>query len=122
MRNILQVLQDYPTTHQPLEIYVMGGSVTAGMYCTIHSLPKENRSISLDMGSTEECAWPSRLQVLLSEVLFQGDPRIRVTNLANGGYSSDVSAALLQYQLYRPDHPDIGPPHIVIWSHAANDA
>jgi hypothetical protein len=122
MRSILQILQDYPTTHKPLEIYVMGGSVTAGTYCTGHSLRSPNRSITLDMGSNEACAWPSRLQVLLTHGVFQEDSRIRVTNLANGGYSSDVSAVVLEYQLYRQDHPEIGPPHIIIWSHAANDA
>jgi hypothetical protein len=133
MRSILQVLHDYPATQQPLEIYVYGGSVTKGMHCVRHLMPMNDTSLYdegdvlhangiVDMGTNFDCAWPSRLQTLLNHGVFGGKPRVRVTNLANSGYSSDISAFMIDHKIHLQDHPDIGPPHIIIWSHAANDA
>jgi hypothetical protein len=33
MRHILKIIEDYPTTKEPLQVLVMGGSVTAGHGC-----------------------------------------------------------------------------------------
>jgi hypothetical protein len=133
MRSILQVLHDYLATQQPLEIYVYVGSITKGMHCVQHLMPMHDTSLydegdvinangTVDMGTNFDCAWPSRLQTLLNHGVFNGEPRVRVTNLANNGYSLDVSAFMMNHKLHLQDHPDIGPPHIIICSHAGNDA
>jgi hypothetical protein len=131
VRGILQILHDFPTTGRPLEIYVMGGSVTAGMDCAWQHAGIAPRETYL--GTDFACAWPSRLEWLLNAgVLRHYSPTtnnssattkkpVRVTNWANSGYSSDVSAFMLRHRLYTQGHSDVGPPHIIIWSHAPND-
>ena len=61
------------------------------------------------------CAWPSRLEALFNQVLFQGEEVVKVSNLAVGGANSEVGKTLLEYQLF-DDSIREQLPHIVIWA------
>lgn len=67
---------------------------------------------------TYTCAWAARLQNIWNQVLFEGEPRVRVTNIATGGTSSDIANIALKYQLLPEGLPM---PHIVLLAHSAND-
>lgn len=96
----------------PLHILVTGGSLTSGMACG------ENHVGITKPGWMNEyriCAWPSRLQALFNQVLFQGEEVVKVSNLAVGGANSEVGKTLLEYQLF-DDSIREQLPHIVIWA------
>jgi hypothetical protein len=105
--------------HQPpLHILVTGGSVTQGINC-------ETNPIGLPAGHwtrvASDCPWPVRLQNLFNQALFDGNEVVKVTNLGVGGSSSEIGRVALEYRLF-PEEVKDEMPHIVIWSHAANDA
>lgn len=95
-----------------LHILVTGGSLTSGMACgTNHvGLPQPGW-----MNEYRICAWPSRLEALFNQVLFQGKEVVKVSNLAVGGANSEVGKTLLEYQLFA-DNIREQLPHIVIWA------
>ena len=103
---------------EPLRIFVSGGSVTAGNNC-------ETNPVGLPAADwrriVSDCPWPIRLQQLFNKVLFEGNDVVRVTNLAAGGSSSEIGRVALEYHLFPKDVLN-EMPHIIIWSHAANDA
>lgn len=96
----------------PLHILVTGGSLTSGMSCGENhvGIPKPGW-----MNEYRICAWPSRLEALFNQVLFQGEEVVKVSNLAVGGANSEVGKTLLEYQLF-DDSIREQLPHIVIWA------
>jgi hypothetical protein len=100
----------------PLHILVTGGSLTAGMACGENPIGLTSRDWRVEY---RKCAWSTRLEHLFNHVLFQGKEVVKVSNLATGGANSEIGKTLLEYHLF-PDAFEL--PHIVIWSHAANDA
>jgi hypothetical protein len=117
MRRVIQILSDYPTTKEPLRILVSGGSVTAGHSCgaTPHGVPGG----SAGNNPWEPCSWPVRLEHLWNQILFGGEERIQITNMASGGINSDMAALVFKYHLFRKEQPL---PHIILLAHSANDA
>ncbi|KAL7516099.1 hypothetical protein ACHAWX_001155 [Stephanocyclus meneghinianus] len=101
-----------------LHILVTGGSVTAGNNC-------ETNPVGLPAADwrriVSDCPWPIRLQNLFNQVLFDGKSVVSVTNLAAGGSSTEIGKVALEYHLFPSDIKD-KMPHVVVWSHAANDA
>ncbi|KAL7526921.1 hypothetical protein ACHAWF_001971 [Thalassiosira exigua] len=102
----------------PLHIMVMGGSVTVGNGCGGNHVGIASPSWNANQ---LDCAWPSRLEYLFNEVLFQGKEVVKVSNLAGGGSSTEVGKVVLEYQLFT-DEMKRNLPHAVIWAHAPNDA
>jgi hypothetical protein len=118
MRHILKIIDDYPTTKEPLQILVMGGSVTAGHGCMENTIGVEDKRTPKGNSPFFPCAWPTRLELLLNEFLFGGEPVVKVTNLAVGGSSSEVGSMILEYGLF-PKNFTL--PHIVLSAFSAND-
>ena len=96
----------------PLHILVTGGSLTSGMACGGNhvGIPQPGW-----MNEYRICAWPSRLEALFNQVLFQGREVVKISNLAVGGANSEVGKTLLEYQLF-DDSIREQLPHIVIWA------
>jgi hypothetical protein len=117
MRKILQVIEDYPTTKEPLSILVMGGSVTAGVRCLVNTIEKEEKAWK--SGSEQRgCAWPKRFEVLFNKVFFGGQQVVKVTSLARGGANSKYGAFVVDSHRF-PKKMHL--PHIVISAYSAND-
>ena len=115
MKQVIQIIQSKlknPATAPPLEIAIMGGSVTRGHGCdqTLTSLNNEKHS----------CAWPFLLQQLLDRFLGQGV--VRIHNLAIEGTNSNMSIPLLEYGLFPEGSPllDHGP-DVIINAYASSD-
>ena len=102
---------------EPLHIFVSGGSVAAGHNCETNHIGIP----AADWRKAPDCPWPIRLQHLFNEVFFQGKEVVQVTNLAAGGSSSEIGTVVLEYHLFPKDVQN-ELPHIIVWSHAANDA
>jgi hypothetical protein len=119
MRRILQIIDDYPTTKEPLQILVMGGSVTAGNGCIQNTIGVTDKKAPRGNAAFISCAWPTRLEFLLNQLLFDGEPVVKVTNLAVPGSSSEVGSMILEYGLF-PKNFTL--PHIVLSAFSANDA
>lgn len=102
----------------PLHIMVMGGSVTVGMGCGENHV---GLNIPGWMNKQLTCAWPSRLEHLFNQVLFQGKEVIKVSNLATGGASTEVGKVVMEYRLFTEEMKK-SLPHVVIWAHAPNDS
>jgi hypothetical protein len=66
MRHILQIIDDYPTNKEPLQILVMGGSVTAG-----NGYIREDKTSPRGNRAFFSCAWPTRLKFLLNTFFFR---------------------------------------------------
>jgi hypothetical protein len=90
----------------PIQILVLGGSVTAGVNCNTGIKPY----------SFKNCSWPTRLSYLVNQ--FVGGDLIEVHNLASGGTNTDTGRAMLEFDLL-PD--EIRSPDIVINAYATND-
>lgn len=71
-----------PTKHPPLQILVVGGSVTRGHGC--------NESPVIDMHPSD-CAWPSRLETIVNALA--GMELVKVYNVAVGATNIDFSAS-----------------------------
>ena len=99
-----------------LRVLVLGGSVTAGMYCywpTIFGIPK------LTYFESPNCKWSILLEKLLNEILFDGQEGVEVQNMATGGQTSEYGSLLLEYELF-PDPERV--PDIIISAFAANES
>jgi hypothetical protein len=114
----LESKEKEPPHEPPLHVLVTGGSVTAGNNC-------ETNPIGLPAADwrkiVSDCPWPTRLENLFNQVLFDGKQVVKITNLAAGGSSSEIGKVVLEYRLF-PREVKKEMPHIVVWSHAANDA
>lgn len=102
---------------EPLNIVVVGGSVTYGRGSCVDPFKKQKLN-SLDIN----CNWPSRLQKLFDE--FLGVGTVRVTNLAVGGTSTSLSTTIIKYKLYPDDTRFLRKhgPDIIINAYSTNDA
>jgi hypothetical protein len=118
MRHILKIIEDYPTTKEPLQVLVMGGSVTAGHGCMDNTIGVKDERTPRGNSPFLSCAWPTRLESLLNSFFFDGEPVVKVTNLAVGGSSSEVGSMILEYGLF-PKNFTL--PHIVLSAFSAND-
>jgi hypothetical protein len=118
MRHILQIIDDYPSTKEPLQIRVMGGSVTAGHDCMHNTIGVKDKRTPKGHAPFFSCAWPTRLEFLLNTFFFGGEHVVKVTNLAVGGSSSEVGSMILEYGLF-PKNFTL--PHVVLSAFSAND-
>jgi hypothetical protein len=119
MRQILKIIEDYPTTKEPLQVLVMGGSVTAGHGGMANTIGVRDERRPRGSNPFLSCgAWPTRLESLLNSFFFDGEPVVKVTNLAVGGTSSDVGSMILEYGLF-PKNFTL--PHIVFSAFSTND-
>ena len=129
MQSVMRIIQNKlknPDTAPPLEVLVVGGSVTEGGGCeTIHrgslmkvgDLPRGKAPPVIRGG---ECAWPYRWQRLIDAMIGPGV--IRIHNLAVGGTNSFLAVPVLDYWLFPEGSPllDHGP-DVIINGYAAND-
>jgi len=108
--------EDYP----PLNIVVLGGSVTLGRGCDKARVQNKN------------CAWPKRLELLcnqfFSTVLNSKQNRkesysiVKVYNMAIGGTSTESTATkLIEYWMYPKELKESGP-DVIINSYSTNDS
>jgi len=99
---------------------VTGGSVTLGTKCGTNpvGIPAPGGK---EFWVNTPCTWASRLQNLFNEALFKNKSVVKVTNIAAGGASSEIAKVVLEYQLMTEEVKKVQP-HVVIWSHAPNDA
>ena len=105
--NILRTRKNNPKA-PPLQILVMGGSVTEGVGC------EQSKEI---LG--RQCTWSVRLESMLNALLgFNG---VQVTNVANGGTHTEQALQLVKYWLYPASVLPKGP-DIIIHAFGANDS
>ena len=124
LKRVSQIIQEKlknPETAPPLEVAVVGGSVTEGGGC--QNIPN---TIQLDAQKEKptiqgnSCAWPLRLQLLLDAIMGEGV--IRVHNLAVGGTNSNLATPVLDYWLFPENSPLlVNGPDVIINGYAAND-
>ena len=106
-------IQD-PSIHPPLQILVVGGSVTRGHGC--------NESPLLDgvpPFHPAKCAWPSRLESLMNTLA--GMRLVEVYNVAVGATNLEFAMPLIQYRLYPNNVISKGGPDMIISSYATNE-
>jgi len=129
MQTVMRIIQtklQHPDTAPPLEVLIVGGSVTEGGGCeNTHNALKLNVSNAEKkdfLGSIKgnACAWPFRLQVLVDAMLGSGV--IRFHNLAVGGTNSHLALPVLDYWLF-PEGSVLleRGPDVIINGYAAND-
>jgi hypothetical protein len=97
-----------------VQILVMGGSVTAGVFC------KDNPVIKISMKRTS-CAWPHRLKDFLNALFrgsAQGADTFEVYTAAFGGTNTRGGTMIWEYNVL-PD--DFSNPDIVINAFSTND-
>ena len=109
-KNVLQKIQEDPKTPRPLNVLVMGGSVTMGVVCHI------NPVISTGI-SRRVCAWPGRMTSFFS-MLFGGYQLIEFHTVAMGGTNTESGITMWDYSLLPGDIPY---PDVVINAYATND-
>lgn len=90
----------------PLQIAVLGGSVTKGFHCEY-----------TPMGLVKFCDWTSMLEKMFNEVFFGGKMVVKVSNAAIGGSISSTGVLIMEYGLLKIEST----PHIVIDSYAPNE-
>ena len=90
----------------PVQILVMGGSVTRGVNC--HANVK-----GVDRF---QCAWPNRLEQLINQIF--GGTLVKVHVVGMGGSNSATASALFEYDLLPSAAKN---PDIVIHNYATND-
>jgi len=94
----------------PVTITVLGGSVTAGVNCVT----------GISRLHLERCAWPSRLQQFLDNLMGLADV-VRVRTLAAGGTNSATGQAVLEYDLVPDLENGSATTDILINAYATND-
>lgn len=114
----VQAHNNVPTNKKrTIRVLVLGGSVTAGHGCGWPAITGIQNPTGISPSNS--CAWPSRLETLLNQVLFGGEHIFQVDNTASGGTTSEWGAMVLEYRLFKePEHV----PDIVISSFSANEA
>jgi hypothetical protein len=115
VQRLLEILNDYPDTHVPLRVWVMGGSVTVGRGCSSNPVGLPAQILKKD---DPNCAWPRPWETFLNHVLFNQTPMVQVINKAVSATSTDVSTSMIRNRIFPPDYK---PPDIVINAHGAND-
>lgn len=124
LQNIMKIIQtklNDPQNAPPLEVAIVGGSVTEGSGCD--RLPP-NLNISSHAARPQirgqPCAWPFRLQRLVDAIMGEGV--IRIHNLAVGGTNSALAVPVLDYWLFPQNSPLLERgPDVIVNAYAAND-
>lgn len=106
---ILETKLRQPATAPPLNIAVLGGSVTAGRGCWPGYRGLVNRA----------CAWPRRLEYLVNQAF--GTELIKVYNMAVGGTSTAQGNVFVKYWMYPEEIRETGP-DVIINSYSTNDS
>jgi len=107
-----------PNAPPKLRIFVMGGSVTAGVRCRVllddpnHLLPN-NRLFTKDFSTNINCAWPYRLESLVNSLI--GEEIIEVTNGSVRASTTAAGTSLLKSGIIKKN------PHIIINAYSTND-
>jgi len=103
-----------PHNHSPLQVMVVGGSVTRGHGCNESPLMDEAIRFHPTL-----CAWPSRLEYLLNTLA-----RVKIVdvyNVAVGATNLQFATPLMKYHLYPEELLANGGPDIIISSYATNE-
>ncbi|GFH44422.1 hypothetical protein CTEN210_00896 [Chaetoceros tenuissimus] len=99
------------THSDPLQIVVLGGSVTRGRGCYGHNKNPETRP----------CAWPRRLELLINQ--FFERKVVQITNLAIGGTNTaGIGSKLVKNWMYPTPELKKNGPDIIINGYSTNDA
>lgn len=100
------------TATRPIQIAVVGGSVTQGRGCEAVQTP------GYTPVKSAQCAWPSQLNNWINRIA--GMELVQVHNLAIGGTGLAMASPLVKYWLYPPfllpDGPDV-----IISAYATNE-
>lgn len=107
--NILKNIQEDPKIPRPLNVLVMGGSVTMGVVCHIN--PVITTGIARRV-----CAWPGRMTSFFSR-LFGGYQLIEFHTVAMGGTNTESGITMWDYSLLPGDTPY---PDVVINAYAVS--
>lgn len=94
---------------RPLNVLVMGGSVTMGVVCHVNPVIKTGIA-------RRNCAWPGRLTSFFS-VLFGGYQLVQFHTVAMGGTNTDSGITIWDYSLLPGDTPY---PDVVINAYAVS--
>ena len=103
-------------TNRPIQIVVVGGSVTRGVGSCLN-IPSELEILQNEL-HTSTCAWPSQLESLINTLT--GMNMVKVHNLAVGATNLEFGMALWKYHLYPETIPPDGP-DIIISAYATNE-
>lgn len=107
--NILERRIDDPLHNPPLHVMIFGGSIVLGNGAA-HQVKYDKK------GNDTLARWSTQWQQLINAILGDDD-LVQVTNMANGGMTTDVSTIPLQYGVY----PNAQPPDFIIASFGYND-
>lgn len=102
-----------PDDAAPLQIVVVGGSVTHGQGCNQPRLAGSKRC------DPTSCAWPSRLERLVNTLA--GMELVQVYNLAVSATTLKFATPLVKYWFYPPELLANGGPDIIISSYSSNE-
>jgi hypothetical protein len=102
-----------PDNTWPLQVLIVGGSVTRGHGCINHDLYNAPNGLN-----ATTCAWPSQLEQLINTMI--GMKVVEFYNVAVGATNLDFGTALIKFHLYPesllPDGPDV-----IISAYATNE-
>ncbi|CAB9515449.1 expressed unknown protein [Seminavis robusta] len=122
LRRIMKIIQTKlrdPQNAPPLEVAVVGGSVTEGAGCDKTYVVGVYKNEAPTIRG-QPCSWPYRLQLLVDA--FLGPGIIRIHNLAVGGTNSDLAGPVLDYWLFPGGSALLQyGPDVIINAYSAND-
>jgi hypothetical protein len=99
-----------PSQHPPLQIWALGGSIVLGQGAARY------HSQSWDLKGNDTLArWSTQWQHLLNHVL--GEEVVNITNLAQGGMSTDISILPLKHGLFE----NVPQPDVIVGAFGYND-
>jgi hypothetical protein len=107
--NVIQDIYKNPKLPRPLNVLVMGGSVTMGVVCHIN--PVTQTGIA-----RRQCAWPGRMTSFFS-MLFGGYELVQFHTVAMGGTNTESGITMWDYSLLPGDTPY---PDVVINAYAVS--
>jgi hypothetical protein len=107
--NILEDIHKNPKIPRPLNVVVMGGSVTMGVVCHINPVTKTGIS-------RRNCAWPGRMTPFFSKLL-DGYELVQFHTVAMGGTNTESGITMWDYSLLPGDTPY---PDVVINAYAVS--
>ena len=110
----LNVQSSFASMPKKLNIVVLGGSVTMGVNCPVTPLSFDRNRRNRD----PTCAWPKRLEMMLSYLLGQKVP-LQIVSIAAGGTDSGVGKQLIDFDLITKSLH--GSPDIIINAYSTND-
>ncbi len=97
------------TKPRKINILVMGGSVTMGVFCQTNPVQETSRF------TRRSCAWPTRLGHFLNHLF---EDMVNVNMITLGGTNTESAIRIWDYALFPSDMPH---PDIVIHAYSTND-